>query len=72
MREDVAAALEAEHDLHIGKALAQARYNQAAVDAAYEGAAQREEEARAQYFVRRGGEWARVQNATKQVRLGCP
>lgn len=61
--EDVQAALEAEHNIAIGRAKAEAEYRQGLADATYK---QIEEEAAAkvtQYFVRRGGEWARVQNA---------
>ena len=58
---ETAEALRASHELHIGKALAQAKYDQDVVDVAYVQAAEAVEAT--QYFVRRGGEWARTQNA---------
>ena len=56
-------ALQAEHDLRIGKAKAQAEFNRAAADAAYEAASKQAAETVTQYFVRRGGEFARVERA---------
>ena len=58
--EDVQAALESEHDIAIGRAKAQAEYNQSVVDAAY-AAAQADEPP--QRYVRRGGEWGHVERA---------
>ena len=58
---DVAAALQDSHDRYIGEALAQAKHNQSAIDNAHEAIAAAAEPT--QYFVRRGGEWARSQNA---------
>ena len=57
--EDVAAALEDAHAARVGRAKAQLEHNQTVVDAAYEAAQQAEPP---QLFVRRGGEWGRVQN----------
>jgi hypothetical protein len=60
---ETAAALEASHELHIGRAKAQAEYSQRLSDGIYK---QLEEEAAArvvQLYVRRGGEWGRVQNS---------
>jgi hypothetical protein len=61
--EGAAEVLEAEHAKHIGLAKARMAYNQSVIDSAYEGAAQREEEARTQYYVRRGGAWGHVERA---------
>jgi MoxR-like ATPase len=61
--EDVQAALEDSHNITIGRAKAQAEYNAKLTDDVYK---QLEEEAAAkviQFFVRRGGEWGKVQNA---------
>jgi hypothetical protein len=58
LREDVAAALEDAHDIAVGRAKAQAQYNQAAVDGAY-AAAQPAEPRR--LFVKRGGAWGHVE-----------
>ena len=60
LREDVAAALQDSHDIAIGRAKAQAEYSQGLVDAAHAAAQPAEPP---QLFVRRGGEWGRVQNA---------
>ena len=56
---ETAAALEAKHELHIGTALAQAKYNDDAVDAVYEQAAATAQPQ--QLFVRRGGEMGHVE-----------
>jgi hypothetical protein len=58
LRPDVQAALEAEHDLAIGRAKAQAEHSAGLYDAAYEGAQAAEP---AQLFVKRGGEMTLVQ-----------
>ena len=55
--------LQAEHDKRIGHTKAQMAFNQDAVDAAYEVAAAEAAAKETQYYVRRGGEMARVQNA---------
>ena len=67
LREDVAAVLEAEHDTAIGRAKAEAEYHQRLSDGIYK---QLEEEAAAkvaQLYVRRGGEWGRVQNSKLKI-----
>ena len=58
LREDVQAVLEAEHDIAIGRAKAQAQFNQDAVDAAH--AAAQPAQPR-QLFVKRGGEMGYVE-----------
>ena len=56
-------ALQAAHDKAIGLVKAQAKFNQEAADNAYESAVRQAEEVQTQYFVRRGGEMARVERA---------
>ena len=56
-------ALQAEHELRSAKAKVQLAYNQKLTDAAYEAAAKQAAETETQYFVKRGGEWGKVQNA---------
>ena len=58
LREDIQAALQAEHDLRIGAALQQARFNQAAIDNAHEAAAEAAQPR--EFFVKRGGEMGRT------------
>ena len=58
LRPDVAAALAASHDIAIGRAKAQAQYNQDVIDAAYEQAAA-EAAQPPQLYVKRGGAWGR-------------
>ena len=58
LREDVAAALEAEHDTAIGLAKAKAQYNQDVVDAAYEAA---QPAPPRQLYVKRGGAMGQVE-----------
>ena len=57
LREDVAAALEAEHDIAIGRAKAQMAFNQSAIDNAHAAAAAAAEPA--PLFVRRGAVYKR-------------
>jgi hypothetical protein len=59
LREDVAAALPASHDIAIGKALAQAKYHQDAIDNAHT-AAQESVAQRPEHFVKRGAIYSRA------------
>jgi hypothetical protein len=61
LRPDIAGALEAAHEQSISARKAQAEYHHALADAAYEQAAAAAEPV--QYYVKRGGEWGRVQNS---------
>jgi hypothetical protein len=60
---DVAEALQDAHDRSVSITKAQLAYNLSAVDIVHEAAAEEAEAKTIQYFVKRGGEWARVQNA---------
>jgi hypothetical protein len=62
LREDVAAALRAKHDLSIGKALAQAKYNQDAIDNAYVISAAPEPQ---KFFVKRGAIYTSAEKVQK-------
>jgi hypothetical protein len=64
------AALEDEHTLRIARLKAQAEYNQGLSDAAYEAASKQAAETETEYYVKRGGEWGKVQNA--RLRPGEP
>jgi hypothetical protein len=55
--------LEAEHSARIERVKAQMQANQTATENAYAAAAQQAEEVQTQFFVRRGGEMARVERA---------
>ena len=69
LREDVRAALEAEHDLHIGKLLAQSQCNQDALDRLHESLAEAAEPL--EYFVRRGSVYTRVTNVRPRPGEPC-
>jgi hypothetical protein len=68
--EETSAALEAAHSGYIEKLKAQKAFGQAAADAVFERATQRETEVETQYFVKRGGEFGKVQNC--QLKPGEP
>jgi hypothetical protein len=68
---ETAEALLAAHELHIGAALKQAEYSQGLSDAAYAQAAEAAAAKVTQYFVRRGGEWARAERARLKAGETC-
>jgi hypothetical protein len=63
LREDLRAALEDAHDRNVSTTKAQMEYNQGLSDAAYARAAEEAEAKTTRYFVKRGGEMARVERA---------
>jgi hypothetical protein len=69
LRPDIAEALQDAHDRSIGLAKAQAQLNQDVVDAAYAAAEAAAEPP--QLYVRRGGEWARVERAKLKAGETC-